>query len=429
MTAPAGAQRRRSALVRGSAWIVVGLAVQAGLGFAFWLLGSRVATSAELGRASALFTAISFINYASGLGLTVALARHATARSGESDALFGWGIVATVASSFVGGSLYLAFAHTPATALVDGSARSWAVFCAYTAGMSVGLLVDVRLMAARRWGWLVGRLALTGLARLPLVVVDLGVSPDRWLYHLMLAPLALSGVLGVVLLRVIGVGSVSLRRPAALAEVTRYAGANWASTLAAQAPQYVLPLLVAQTVVASANANFFLAWTVTGLVLLVPAAVAQVLLVEGARDADAPPGEVIDPAAKVREALGVSLGLATLAFLGSLVAGPLLAAIFGDAYHVLARLLPALMAAGIPWAVTSVRLSEARIQKDQPATVLITVVLGLGILVPAFVLVPTHGTGGAAVAWVAGNGLAAVVAVAVHRRRLAPRTSAIPAPS
>lgn len=409
------ARARSSRVLHGSAWILIGLAIQSGLGFAFWLLGSRVASSADLGRASALFTAIQFVNYLSGLGLTVALARHATDRSGESDALFGWGIAATVASSFVGGVAYLALVDTSATELVKGSVAGWVVFCAYTAGTSVGLLVDVRLMAARKWGWLVGRLALTGLVRLPLVPLDVGIAPDAWLYHLMLAPLAITGVAAVPLLGRMGAGGTSWRRPTSLALVARYSGVNWLATLASQAPQFVLPLVVAQSVAPSINANFFLAWTVTGLVFLVPGAISQVLLVEGAKDAEA---ETRD-AHRAREALGFSLGLSVLAWLGSVVGGGLATGVLGDDYRQLARLLPSLMVAAIPWSLSSVRLSQARIRRDQLATVAITVTLGLGILVPTLLFVPTRGTVAATRAWIFGHTAGALVALVVHRRSAA----------
>lgn len=416
MTAGAIGRARSSRVLQGSAWILVGLGIQALLGFVFWLLGSRVATSAELGQASALFTAIQFVNYASGLGLTIALARHATLRSVESDRLFGWGVVATVASSIIGGAAYLAVVHTSATELVTGSTGGWVLFCAYTAGTSIGLLIDVRLMAARRWGWLVGRLAFCGLVRLPLVVLPVSIDPALWLYNLMLAPLAITAVVAIPVLRWIGAGGASWRRPATLAAVARYAGVNWVATLSSQAPQFVLPLVVAQSVRPSVNASFFLAWTVTGLVFLVPAAIAQVLLVEGGKDAD---GTAVEAAAadhRAREALVFSVGLAVLAWVASLAIGPLIAAIFGSAYDRLAHLLPALMVAGIPWAVTSIRLSEARIRRDQAATVAITLTLGVCILLPTLLFVPDGGTTAATRAWVLGNLAGAVVAMVMHRR-------------
>lgn len=433
------AKARSSTVLQGSAWILIGLGTQSLLGFVFWFLGAHHARSSQLGHAAALFTAIQFVNYASGLGLTVALARFATDASAEADSLFTWGILATVVSSLVGGSLYLALAGTDAVHLVSGSPWGWTVFCLYTAGTSVGLLVDVRMMAARRWGVLVGRIAIVGLVRLPLALVPMGRHADVWLYHLMLAPLALGGLLSVPLLSRIGAGGMRLARPRTLAVVSRYSGVNWVASLASQAPQFVLPLLVAQSVAASINANFFLAWTVTGLVFLVPGAIAQVLLVEGSKDAAA--AEAAAPAAgrahhagpepeggRAREALAFSLGLAVAAWLGALVAGHLVSATFGDAYARTAHLLPNLMAAGIPWAITSVRLSEARIRRDQLATVAITATLGLGILIPALAWIPgagstgTAGTDAATRAWFFGNLAAAIVAVVVHQRaRRVPR--------
>jgi O-antigen/teichoic acid export membrane protein len=424
-------------VLTGSAWILIGLGVQSTLGFAFWALGARVATEAEVGRATALFTSIQFVNYASGLGLTVALARHGADRSGESDRLFGWGIVATVFSSLVAGLGFLALSGIDATEVVTGSTAGWVVFCLYTAGTSVGLLVDVRLMAARRWGWLVGRLAVAGVVRLPLVLLDAGPRSDAWLYHLMLAPLAVVGLASVPLLGIMGAGGTSLRRPATLGPVARYSGVNWVATLASQAPQFVLPLVVAQSVTPAQNASFFLAWTVTGMVFLLPGAIAQVLLVEGSKDelsrdpsrggsgdagerapsarpAAPPPHE---PAAgRAREALVFSMGLALIAWAGSLAAGPVVQVVLGDGYRSMARLLPSLLAAGVPWAITSVRLSEARIRRDQLATVLITATLGLGILIPVVAFVPGSGTLAATRAWLFGNVAAALVAVVVHQR-------------
>ena len=126
-----------SKIFSGSAWILVGIVVQAGFGFLFWLLASRVATASEVGRASALFTAIQFVNYASGMGLTVALARHATGTARADDDLFGWSIVATVVSSIVVGAGYLALVDTRATAMVTGNLTGWVVFCCYSAATSV----------------------------------------------------------------------------------------------------------------------------------------------------------------------------------------------------------------------------------------------------------------------------------------------------
>lgn len=400
---------RPTKLLHGSAWILVGLAIQSVLGFVFWFVASRVASSDAVGNASALYTAIQFINYASGLGLTVALARFAVDRSSDADSLLGWSVLATIVSSFIGGSLYLLVSNSEATDLVSGSVLSWLIFCTYTAGMSVWLVLDVRLMAAGQWAALVTRIAVCGLVRLPLVGLDVAMSDDSWLYHLMLAPLAAGGFVMMFLLPRLDAGRLKFSKPKSIEAFSRYAGVNWVATLASQAPQFVLPLIVAQQVAPSINASFFLAWTLTGMVLLLPGAISQVLLVEGSKD-------LSEADNRAREAFKFSLALAVLAWLGSLVAGPVAAAVFGSDYKRIGTLLPALMFAGIPWAITSVRLSEARIRRDSFATMAMTATLGIGIVVPAVLTVGSGGTDAAVRAFVGGNIAAAVVAIATHRR-------------
>jgi O-antigen/teichoic acid export membrane protein len=419
---------RGSRILHGSAWVLVGLVVQAGLGFAFWTLAARVASVDDVGRASTLFTIVQFVNYATGLGLTVMLARFAAVRSVDTERLYGWSLVAGALSSVVGAVAFAVLGSDASTRLVVGSPWSIAVFAFYVAGISVGLLADVRFMAERRWGWLIGRVAVVGVIRLPLLLVPHAAGDDTWLYHLMLAPLAIGGWLSVPLLAAIDAGRPRLGRIQDWRPPVEFAGVNWAAALASTAPQFVLPLIVTAEVPASTYAGFFLAWTITGLVLLVPGAISQILLVEGARtdageSAVAPDpsggratGEDASLADHARQALRFSVGIAVLAWVGAFAGGRLLTMVLGDGYQVLAAALPSLVGAGIPWAITSVRLSEARLRHDQTATIVVTAVLGVGILGPAAVWIPAWGVAGATRAWLLGNVAAAVVAEAMDRR-------------
>ena len=76
-----------------------------------------------------------------------------------------------------------------------------------------------------------------------------------------------------------------------------------------------------------------------------------------------------------------------------------------------------MMLAGVPWALTSLLLTEARVQHRNGATVVITTVLTVAIVVPALILVPragpNGGINGASRAWLLGNVVAAMVAVVV----------------
>ncbi|HLT16381.1 MAG TPA: hypothetical protein VK007_06725, partial [Acidimicrobiales bacterium] len=93
--------------------------------------------------------------------------------------------------------------------------------------------------------------------------------------------------------------------------------------------------------------------------------------------------------------------------------------------------LAPLVAASIPWAVTSVYLTEARVRHFSGATIAITVTLTVSILGSALWLVPRHGIDGAAWAFLGGNLVAAGVALVSHlvgRRAYEPVLPAGPEP-
>ena len=107
-------------------------------------------------------------------------------------------------------------------------------------------------------------------------------------------------------------------------------------------------------------------------------------------------------------------------------------AAYGEGYRDAAHILPAMMLAGVPWAMTSLYLTEARVLHRHATTVIITITLTLAIIVPALILIPEggrgHGLEGAKTAWLAGNVIAALVATvltAIARRRPSNRSVVI----
>ncbi len=307
--------------------------------------------------------------------------------------------------SVVGTIVYLSVVSSSATGLL-ASPVGWLFFFTLAAGTSMYNLVDVRLMAARRWGWMLAKMIIICSLRVGLVFVVVDSHEALWLFALLAAPTALAGLLGLALLPAAQAGRVSLARPTEPGPVARFAAVNWVAALAYGAPQFTLPVIVAKYVSAGQFANFYLAWSFTGPVFFIPAAIHQVLLVEGARDED-------EERSRRRsvEALVLSAGLASAAFVGSWLLAPLIPKIYGDDYRQAVQLLPWLMAGAIPWAISTIRLAEARLRKDHLTTVAITLTFGVGILGLAIVLVPTQGVDGAVRAWLIGNAAAAVISL------------------
>jgi O-antigen/teichoic acid export membrane protein len=400
-------------VVRGSAWMAVSIGVGAVTGAAFWLVAARLYRADQVGNASAMFTSVMFVNYATSLGLPVAAAAFAADDSDRSSVLFTWALVLTTVTSLVGGTLYLELVDPAAAHVLRwwGDPIGTAIFGAVVAGTSLAILNDVRLVAARRWGWVLARYAAVGLLRFPLLWTPLGGSGALWVFLLGAGGPAASGFLGCLVVNRLAPGRFALRPlPATTRRAARYAGVNFVSMLAAYAPTFVVPVLVLVSVPAAENARFFVAWSVAAVAAILPQTVGQVLLVEGGKATDGIAGHV-------RTALRLTVGVMAAAFALTVVLGGWAMGLYGAAYESAGGILVALMAAGLPWAVTSVLVNEARLRHDHARTVAITAVLAAAILVPAFLLVPRSGVDGAVTAWLGGHLVAAAFAVAVRRLR------------
>jgi len=416
-------------LLTGSAMLVVGAAIQAGSGAIFWLIAAKLDTEASVGSAAKLSQSVLFVTYLAGLGLPVALARYASKRDADSDTTFTWGVIATAVAAALLGLGYVALLHGSATdALTDW--HPWAgpaVFAVTTIGAALSMIADVRFMTARRWNLVMIRITLVGLARFPLLFL-MQDHPQRafWLFVFSSGPMAVSGVIGALAAPRLAGGRLRLGpRPERTEQAVRYSAVNYLSTLAYQAPYFALPVIVLASVTSEAYASFNVAWGIVAVAFYVPTALGQALLAEGGRD-----GAHLRH--QVRLGLGLAVGLMAAGTLVTAVGRDIVTVIYGDDYADAARVLLPMVAAGIPWAVTSMLLSEVRILHRHAATVAITLGLTVAIVVPALLLVPEggltpSGIDGAAVSWFVGNLAAAAIAVAaarLGRRPLPPEPAA-----
>lgn len=412
-------------LLTGSVALVLTAGVQAVAGALFWLIAARVDTQTDVGHATALFTSVLFVSFVAGLGQPVAAARYAAGRTRDDHVLYAWGALATVAASAAVAIGYLLVVSPRA---VD-ELRDWhgvlgpAVFIFLCVGTALSLLLDVRLMTQRRWGLVLTRASIVGLARFPMLAFPVDGDRAVWLLVVAALPAAVSGFVGTALLpKVTGDRHHLGPLPATTRAMVRYSIINWASTLTYQAPTFAMPVIVLVHVDADRNASFYVAWGVAALACYVPTAIGQALLSEGGRD-----GARLR--SQVRLAIVVAGGLMVVGATAATLGRDLVVTLYGADYQDAADVLPALVLAAIPWAVTSVYLTEARVRHRSGATVLITVVLSLSILVPALVLVPDEGIDGAATAFLAGNIVAALVALGTHLQGRSTADGVIPASS
>jgi O-antigen/teichoic acid export membrane protein len=385
-------------LFRGSAWLSVSTVVTALGGLLFWIIAARIYTTGEVGRATALFSAVLFVNYASNLGLGIAVARYARDQSAASIMTYRYAVALASISSVLGSAIFLVAApHRTVAPLFDVSTASGVVmWLAIGAGMGVTTIVDVRLLALRMWPWVFARALAVAVIRVLLIAVDPSMDPAGWTFFVAAGIPALSGAVGVIALaRTEGRRLPWLPVLPETRAALRYALQNYFPVLAEQAPLLGLPLVVLLTVGAAANANFYIAWGATLFVLMVPTAITQILLVEGGRD-----GTEINHQTKL--ALTWSLVVMTAAWVVAWAGRDVVTIVYGSDYEYAAVIFPQLVAGGIAWSIMTVAVTRARLEHNTRSTVLITVLFAVTVLVAALFWTSTKGVNGAVDAWLLG---------------------------
>jgi O-antigen/teichoic acid export membrane protein len=227
---------------------------------------------------------------------------------------------------------------------------------------------------------------------------------------LLVAVPAASGLLGVVVIRLAtpprdrgGLFPVPDEARPAL----RYATVNYLGMLLAQGPQFTVPLIVSAVVAAEEASAFAVAWLICSVLFLIPHTVGQVLLAESSRA----PGEV---STQVRTGLTLTAPTMALAAGATVAIGPAFVAfVFGDTYELTGDILATIVGAGVPWAFTAILLARARVLGHNGVGVVITGAFAVSTLGLVALSVGDGGVEAAADAWLAGNVIAALVAVGV----------------
>jgi O-antigen/teichoic acid export membrane protein len=194
-------------------------------------------------------------------------------------------------------------------------------------------------------------------------------------------------------------------------QMTRFASANYLSAVLATAPLYVMPLLVLNLLGPEANAYFYVAASVSGLLAMVPTAVSMTLFAHGSQNNHL-------AAAQVAEGIRFSLSLLVPTIAAIFLFGGKILLLFGRAYSDAATQLLWLMSlATLPMTLNAIYFSVRRVQRRMTDIVvslgwIFIVTLGLSA-----VFLPRIGLIGAGAVWLAAQSSVAVMVFLRHVRR------------
>ncbi len=401
----------QSSLHVSSFYLIATNVVNAGFGFFFWAGAARWYDPREVGLAAAAVSAIGLLAMVSTLGLDFAIVRFlpsATDRQAiiNSSLTIGAGAALVLSCVFWGGAGIWAPALLSSRASVAFVAI---LICGTIFTTVMGLLSNV-FLSRRQANLILAQSAVFGSTKV-LVAVALVV---------LRRPTGLAGAWTLGLMAAVGCG-LALFLPRAedvrhrvratvsrkiVHDVTRYALANYASAVLWGAPTFLLPLVVANVAGREAAAYFYVAFSISGLLSVIPSAVSGSLFAHGSHNE----GELVR---LTFESLKFSLGLLAVAIAGVFLLGGKLLLLFGKAYSLRGTALLWMLAlSAIPITVNSLYFSVRRVQNRMTLVliymgVIVSVTVGL-----SYLLLPRMGLVGAGAAFLAAHGVVAMLIVA-----------------
>lgn len=187
--------------------------------------------------------------------------------------------------------------------------------------------------------------------------------------------------------------------------------------LADRAPGYLLPLILAATLNASATASWYMVWMLASAVFFVPQSAGYALQAKLATVGLA--------SSAVRGALRVSFLLTAAAGAVLLVAGPMVLAVIGRQYGSAWVLLPLMVPALILGCVTQVYYGVCRAVGRFGEATSVAILAALVAILPSVAVAHSFALTGVSVLWLLAQTTAAVVAAWRLHRLVRPRHAAV----
>jgi O-antigen/teichoic acid export membrane protein len=406
MTAPRGARPLHrlglhEPLLRNGYALVLNVGLTTVLGVAFWVVAARYYSPADVGRGSALVSALLLLANFGQLGMANGLIRFLPAAGRHAAGLLArtytlsacWSAVLGLGFVLLAPRLSPEFGFLddrlfPALAL-SGAVLVWALFA----------LQDAAIVGLRHAVWIPLENGAYGLLKLGLLLPFAAVMPGVGVFAAwVLAAAALIIPVNYAIFRRWMPSHAQHTTPEGepvrrLRTVLRFVTFDYAGQACFMLATSALPLLVVATLGTVSNGYFYITWTIAVSLDLLSINLAQSLTVE----ASLRPGNLPGLLRRVLPRLALLQGAAVTALFAG---APLLLSLYGAEYAEKATTLLRLLAVAVlPRAVVVVTLAVARVQRRMGRILAVQAATMVGVLGLCAVLVGPLGLRGVGAAW------------------------------
>jgi O-antigen/teichoic acid export membrane protein len=290
-------------------------------------------------------------------------------------------------------------------------------FTIATISWSIFVLQDSAFAGLRQSGWVPLENTFFAIVKIGLLILFVGFTPQfgiflSWVIPVMLTLIPINWLIFKRLIPQHVVSSQNIQKPLLLRQILDYIGGNYIGSLFFLAYTALLPVLVTLLAGPTANAHFYLPWTIITSLQLVSVNMTMSLTVEAARDQE----KTIVYGRRVLIHVFKIIGPTVIViFLGA----PFFMRIFGTEYAAEgATLLRILVLGLIPHLLVSLSISLARVRNQSRSILFTQAVLCILILGLSYLLLPVLGINGVGIAWLVSYVIVATVLLLTQLRDL-----------
>lgn len=397
-------------LYKNSYFLMTNTIVGAGAGYIFWLVVARFYSPLELGLATAIISAINLIAMFSVFGLDFGLIRYLPDEE-DKQSLINSCLTMVGLSSLVITLIFLLGLNlwSPPLVFIRENIIYLILFIIFTLSISLLSLQSNVFIAFRNTKYVFIQNLITTL-RLPLVILLIGFG--------VLGVFFSYGV-GIFMALIIGPKFIAKIYPSyrlkptikksILSEMLNYSFGNYLATVFETAPRYILPLLIVFILDVESAAYFYISWSISALLLMVPRATSFSLFAEGSFDKNNLRKNAI-------KAIRFIFLLLIPMICGVLFFGNYVLSIFGDVYSKNAfQMLLLLAIASIPYSVNATYITTKRVNKKTNVIINTYGFIAIFTIVVSYLLMIKIGLIGVGIAWISAQ---SIVALAISMRYL-----------
>lgn len=416
-------------LFRNAYLLILSSTVTSALGLPYWALAAHHYAAANVGKSSAVISAVSLISGIAQLGMAGILPRYLPGAGRRSLRLVLTAYGAAVLFSLLVGIVAALTSRlwSPALRFLGSDVRWLVFFVAINTASTISGLQDSVMTGLRQARWVPVENTIFAVAKLGLVVAFATSHPQAGIVLAWMAPLValLIPVNLAIFIRFIPHHvrmTAHAPRTWTGADLRRLVFGNFTGDVFSLIVAFFMPILVVDLAGARAAAYFYVPWTVTLALRFVAQNLTTSMTVETAFD-ERRLGEHLK-----KTAIGI-YRLLVPAVLVTLIAGRYVLSVFGHEYAQLGTATLRLLAVGtLAHAVSMLGLGVARLEHRGRIVAFILGTDATIMLVLSTVLVPSMGITGAGLGWLVAQLVAATMSSAVLWRGLR-RAARLPAPS